>query len=258
MLGCLPVRDAPAWYEVWFDSPYYAILYGNRDRSEADAFIHRLATRLRAHPPASALDVACGTGRHAVVMARLGYNVLGIDLSPASIAIAQRLTRPNLSFQVLDMRQIPWHDRFHVALNLFTSFGYFGAEADERRVLAGIYRALKPGGEIVIDFLNAERTVAELVPFEQVNRGGISFNITRRFNDGTIIKTIDIDDPERLPAAPHLSFEERVRALDADTLSGYLQDTGFEIKCCYGGYALSSYQPSRSDRLILLARKPAP
>jgi len=250
------VRDAPAWYEVWFDSPYYLILYGNRDRSEAGAFIRLLETRLRAHPPASVLDVACGTGRHAVVMAGLGYDVLGIDLSAASIAIAQRLTRSNLRFQVLDMRQISLVDRFDVALNLFTSFGYFGVEADERRVLAGIYRALKPGGEIVIDFLNAERTVAELVPSEQINRGGIYFNITRRFDGGTIVKTIDIEDPNLPAATPRLSFEERVRALDADTLSGYLQDTGFVIECCYGDYALSSYEPSRSDRLILLARKP--
>ena len=257
MVVCAPVRDAPPWYQIWFDSPYYGILYGDRDQAEADGFIRRLATTLRAQPPAAALDVACGTGRHAVVMAELGYEVLGIDLSAPSIAIAEGLTRSNLSFQVLDMRAIEWQERFDVALNLFTSFGYFGAEADERRVLAGIHGALKPGGELVIDFLNAARTVAELVPRERTERGGIGFVITREVADGTIVKTIDVDDPARAAGARRPRFQERVRALGADTLHDYLQDAGFKIERRYGNYALGPFRPSSSDRLILVARKPA-
>ena len=71
------MRDAEPWYRVWFDSPYYGILYGDRDQEEADAFIRRLARTLRVRPPAAALDVACGTGRHAFVLAELGYDVHG-------------------------------------------------------------------------------------------------------------------------------------------------------------------------------------
>ena len=191
------MRDGEPWYRVWFDSPYYGILYGDRDQEEADAFIRRLEGTLRAQPPATALDVACGTGRHSVVLAELGYDVLGIDLSAPSIAVAKRRTRPNLTFQVLDMRAIEWRERFDLAVNLFTSFGYFGDEDDERRVLGGIERALRPGGELVIDFLNAARTVAELVPAERIERGGIAFDITREVRDGTIVKTIEVDDPRR-------------------------------------------------------------
>lgn len=252
------MQDAATWYEVWFDSPYYGTLYGDRDQAEAEAFIRLLATTLRARPPAAALDVACGTGRHAVVMAELGYDVLGIDLSVPSISIAAQLARPNLRFQVLDMRAIKWHDRFDIALNLFTSFGYFGAETDERRVLAGINSALKPGGQVVIDFLNAVRTISELVPCERIERGGIGFDITRRIDRGTIVKTIKVDDPERPAADPRPKFEERVRALSADTMNGYLVDAGFEVERRYGDYKLSPYRPSSSDRLILVARKPMP
>lgn len=249
------MRDGSAWYQVWFDSPYYGILYGNRNQAEAGRFIRRLAMTLHSQPPAAALDVACGTGRHAVVMAELGYEVLGIDLSEPSIAIARRLTRPSLRFQVLDMRAIKWQDHFDIVLNLFTSFGYFGTEADERQVLAGIHGALKPGGELVIDFLNAERIVAELVPSERTKRGGISFAITREVVDGTIVKTIEVDDPVRVDSAPLPLFQERVRALSADTLRGYLHEAGFEMERCYGDYALTPYRPSSSDRLILVARK---
>ena len=250
------MQDGEPWYRVWFDSPYYGILYGDRDQEEANAFIRRLARTLRAQPPAAALDVACGTGRHAVVLAGLGYDVLGIDLSAPSIAIAERRGRPNLSFQVLDMRAIEWLDRFDLAVNLFTSFGYFGDEDDERQVLAGIERALRPGGELVIDFLNADRTVAELVPAERTERGGIVFDITREVRGGTIVKTIEVDDPRRDGGEPRPRFQERVRALGAGTLHGYLQDAGLRIERRYGDYALNPFRPETSDRLILVARKP--
>jgi len=250
------VRDAEPWYRVWFDSPYYGVLYGGRDQQEAEGFIRRLAGTLRAQPPAAALDVACGTGRHAVVLADLGYDVLGIDLSAPSIAAAGRRSRPNLSFQVLDMRAIAWRERFDLAVNLFTSFGYFGDEDDERQVVGGIERALRPGGELVIDFLNAARTVAELVPAERTERGGIGFDITREVKEGTIVKTITVDDPRRDGGAPRPRFQERVRALDAGTLHGYLRDAGLRIERRYGDYALGPFRPETSDRLILVARKP--
>lgn len=248
--------DAPPWYRVWFDSPYYRILYGDRDQAEADAFIRRLARTLRAQPPAAALDVACGAGRHAVVLADLGYDVLGIDLSASSIAAARRRQRANLRFRVMDMRAIAWRQRFDVALNLFTSFGYFGAEEDERRVLAGIRRALRPGGELVIDFLNAARTVAELVPEERTERAGVTFYVTRELSGRTIVKTIEVDDPGRPAGRPRPRFQERVRALSADTLRGYLRDAGLPVERCYGDYALNPFRPDVSDRLILVARKP--
>ena len=250
------MRDAEPWYRVWFDSPYYGILYGDRDQEEADAFIRRLVRTLRVRPPAAALDVACGTGRHAVVLADLGYGVLGIDLSAPSIAVAKRRTRANLRFEVRDMRAIEWRERFDLAVNLFTSFGYFGDEDDERQVVAGIERALRPGGELVIDFLNAARTVAELVPAERTDRGGIAFDITREIREGTIVKTITVHDPRRDGDKPPPRFQERVRALDACTLQGYLQDAGLRIERRYGDYGLNPYRPRTSDRLILVAQKP--
>ena len=250
------MRDGEPWYRGWFDSPYYGVLYGDRDQVEADAFIRRLAGTLRAQPPDAALDVACGTGRHAVVLADLGYDVLGIDLSAPSIAIAERRRRSNLNFQVLDMRAIEWREQFDLAVNLFTSFGYFGHENEERQVLAGIEQALRPGGELVIDFLNVVRTVAELVPAEQTERGGVVFDITREVRDGTIVKTIEIDDPRRDRDSPRPRFQERVRVLGSDILHGYLQDEGLRIERCYGDYALNPFRPDTSDRLILVARKP--
>ena len=250
------MRHGEPWYSVWFDSPYYGVLYGNRDQMEADIFIGRLVRKLHTQPPAFALDVACGTGRHAVVLADLGYKVTGIDLSVPSIRIAKQHSGKDLRFQVLDMRAIEWQEKFDIVVNLFTSFGYFSDESQERQVLARIERALRPGGELVIDFLNAARTVAELVSAERTEREGILFDITREIRDGTIVKTIVVDDPSQDSSVRSPRFQERVRLLTSDVLCGYLQDLGLIVESRYGDYFLNEFRPETSDRLILVARKP--
>ena len=263
------MRDGEPWYRVWFDSPYYGILYGDRDQEEADAFIRRLEGTLRAQPPATALDVACGTGRHSVVLAELGYDVLGIDLSAPSIAVAERRTRPNLTFQVLDMRAIEWRERFDLAVNLFTSFGYFGDEDDERRVLGGIERALRPGGELVIDFLNAARTVAEA----RARRADRARRDRLRHHAGGQGRHHRQDEsrsttPGARRGEPRPRFQERVRALSGDTLHGYLRDAGLSLERRYGDYALRPFRPdhvrsadpggAQGEALTRCPRSPAP
>ena len=86
------------WYRDWFNSPYYHLLYFDRNETEARVFINRLLEYL--HPPASAsmLDIACGKGRHALAMAEKGFQVTGIDISPAMIEEARKLEQDNLQF----------------------------------------------------------------------------------------------------------------------------------------------------------------
>ena len=113
------------WFKDWFNSPYYHLLYQNRDESEASRFIERLLEHL--HPPKNArmLDIACGKGRHALQLASKGYDVTGIDLSPESIKFAEQFSHEKLQFFVHDMRRPFWIRYFNYAFNFFTSFGYF-------------------------------------------------------------------------------------------------------------------------------------
>ena len=82
--------QAQTWYSSWFDTPYYHLLYKNRDEQEAKAFIDLLCQYLNLPAGSLALDLACGKGRHAKVMAENGLNVTGLDLSPGSIAEARK------------------------------------------------------------------------------------------------------------------------------------------------------------------------
>ena len=70
-----------SWFTNWFDSPYYHILYKNRDEKEAQNFIEKLTNYLKINKESKIIDIACGKGRHAMYFNQIGYNVVGIDLS---------------------------------------------------------------------------------------------------------------------------------------------------------------------------------
>ena len=144
-----------SWFEDWFNSPYYALLYNNRDTKEAGEFIKNLLAYLKPSPNSSIADIPCGNGRHSTALANAGFNVTGFDLSERNIEEAKPYESETLSFYLHDMRQ-PFHIHyFDFIMNLFTSIGYFNADYEDLRVLKNFQKALKPGGILVIDFFNS-------------------------------------------------------------------------------------------------------
>ena len=116
-------EDNPAWYQTWFDTPYYHILYQDRDIAEATLFLQNLLAYLKLEYHQSILDVACGKGRHALYLASQGFQVTGIDLSPNSISFAQEEAKSKnleVEFYVHDMRT-PAHEQAAVVLNEVSS-----------------------------------------------------------------------------------------------------------------------------------------
>src|SRR5581483_2754997 len=140
------------WFNTWFSSPYYELLYKERGSYEADIFIKNLIAFLKPTPGSLMLDVACGKGRHAIVLANMGYKVTGFDLSPENIKAAKKFEAKNLDFYIHDMRRPYMVNYYNVIFNLFTSFGYFENERENRAVVENIHNALKPGGIFVLDF----------------------------------------------------------------------------------------------------------
>src|SRR5579872_2594668 len=118
------------WYKNWFDSPFYKILYQNRDEIEAQEFVETLLTYLQPQPGSAMLDIACGEGRFAKQLAEHGYDVTGIDISNESIEIAQAFESEYLHFFTHDMRFPFYINYFDYAFNFFTSFGYFTHDRD--------------------------------------------------------------------------------------------------------------------------------
>ncbi len=241
---------AKEWFEDWFDSSYYHILYQHRNHEEAAAFLERLMRHLQLQQSAHLLDLGCGKGRHSRFLAGLGFEVTGMDLSKNSIDFAQGFAHDKLHFIQQDMRTEMPAERFDFVLNLFTSFGYFNQQSENLRVLQNVHKALKAGGGLVIDFLNAHKVVANLVKEEQKQLQGLQFDITRRVEDGKIKKTIAFEDK-----GEQFFFEERVQAIYLEDFRNLLKDSGFVLKEVFGNYALEKFEEQESDRLLMIAEK---
>lgn len=237
------------WFESWFDTRYYHILYKNRDHSEAELFIRNLFGELEVSELSKVLDLACGKGRHSIFVNSMGYNTTGVDLSAESIETAKLSESDTLSFFQHDMRLPIDGARFDLVLNLFTSFGYFEDTTHNEKMLSSIHNYLSDDGKLVIDFFNAETVLRNLLDNETKLIDGIEFNISKSVENGAIVKNIQFKDQ-----GDNYSFQERVQALNLADFRLMLERTNFELDAIYGNYQLDPYD-SNSERLIIVAKK---
>jgi SAM-dependent methyltransferase len=238
------------WYREWFNSPYYHILYKDRNEEEAQHFIDKLAALLHFKPDGTLLDIACGRGRHSLYLNQKGYDVTGIDLSPENIAYARQFENSRLHFFEHDMRQVFRKNAFDYSLNLFTSFGYFETDTENIQTVRAAAIALKEKGIFVLDFLNTPKVIRTLVPFEQKEIAGIRFDLRKGIDNDYILKHIDFTDQHT-----QFHFQEKVKALTLSDFMRYFTIAGLELLHVCGDYDLNPYQQEFSSRMILVAGK---
>lgn len=239
------------WFETWFDSEFYHILYKNRDQHEAEQFLNNLIAAIPIDKNQRILDLACGTGRHANYLSGLGYKVLGTDLSSHNIKLAQSHSSNHnkARFKVHDMRNPLEGEVFDIVLNLFTSFGYFNRPEDNLRSLRAMRGNLNDGGTLVIDFFNAVKLCASL-PAEEVKLvDDVLFKINKELVGGVVKKSIDI-----LSNGKEHHHKEEVQVLNLLDFTDLMRQAGFKILRTFGNYNLDAFG-SDSDRLILVATK---
>jgi SAM-dependent methyltransferase len=138
----------PDWYRSAFSAETTV------DRPWADqtvAEIDRVLAMMRPEAGARGLDLACGTGRHSIELARRGFSVLGVDIASDLLEIAvgeaDRLPVEGVEFKQADLRQLDLDAEFDLVLNLNDgAVGYFESEEDNHRTFEVIAAALRPGG----------------------------------------------------------------------------------------------------------------
>jgi SAM-dependent methyltransferase len=238
------------WYVDWFNSPYYHLLYSNRDEQEARFFIDNLCSKLSLPRGAKIWDLACGKGRHALELFRKGFEVTGTDLSVNSIAEASLNATEGLQFLVHDMREPFFKIHFDAVFNLFTSIGYFKEKNDNYAVFKNVSTALKPSGVFVVDFFNAEKVRASIVPEQTIQRNGIEFLIKKTIQNNAVTKRIEFSDRQK-----NYYFEEHVSLLGIQDFESFAFDSGLELFEKFGNYKLEPFDIENSDRLILLFKK---
>lgn len=241
-----------AWYRKWFDSPFYHQLYFERDDREAAAFITRLVRHLSPAPESRMLDVACGKGRHSKILASMGYFVTGIDISASNIEYAKQFENRNLEFYIHDMRLPLRGNYFDYAFNFFTSFGYFRTRREHDAAIRTIAKSLKPGGSLVIDFLNVRYAEENIRHQELRQLNETNYDIHRWDDETHFYKKISVTDPS---LSKPLEYLEKVAKFSLGDFTEMLSFQDLRVEEVFGDYDFGAYDIKRSPRMILVARK---
>lgn len=251
------------WFKQWFNTQEYLELYKHRDDTDASKIIKLLFKNIKLNKDAKVLDLACGNGRHSVLFAKKGFNVTGIDLSKYLINRANEKRRTDyykykrkLSFEIGDMRNIAHSKEFDLIVNLFSSFGYFENGKDNENVIKSISRALNTNGYFLFDFLNRYYLLKNLVPYDiKKEKDKIIIQI-RGFTNGYVEKSILIVKNSKKTKIPILNrYKEKIRLYSLDDFRNMFSQSGLKIIKTFGDYEGRKYIKSKSERLIILARK---
>jgi SAM-dependent methyltransferase len=250
--GC----EGGEWFREAFTADYIR-LYAHRDEAEAERQV-RAAVRLVPFVKGQKiLDIACGPGRHLLAFAKRGARVSGIDLSKPLLKIARQKMREagiRASLRHGDMRELPYVGEFDGVTIWFTSLGYFRTMREDRLVIAGMAKALKPGGWWWLDLANPGCVEKHLVPCSRWTTDGPHGPMTiieeRMLINQRVEKTVQIRDARGVRR-----YRERVRLYRPEQVGALIASarlTADGIVGDYDGRALTHGSP----RQIWYGRKP--
>jgi SAM-dependent methyltransferase len=242
-----PVFDSRFFEEAW-----PLISRGLESEVDAEAEIGWILGHVA--PPAGGrvLDAPCGFGRHSVVLARRGFDVTGVDLSETELGRAkERAAAARVALHLVrqDMRDMDFSGEFDLALNLFSSIGFF-TDDEDRLLIDRFCTALKPGGAFVLDTRNRDAVVHDVTAEETWRLPEGTARVKNRFD----LRTSRIEMNWWLePARRHLGRLE-IRLYSAHELLRMLRPERWSRVELFGGldgrpFALDS------PRIVLVATK---
>jgi SAM-dependent methyltransferase len=217
--------------------------------------VSRIVELLGLPAGARLLDVPCGQGRHAHLLAEAGFAVDGFDLSADLLARARgRGTGPALRYRRGDMRRLPsgWTRRFDAVLNLFTSFGFFGDPAADRRVISEFARVLQPGGVLVWHGGSRDGVMAKFLARDWwLADDGTMIGHQRAFDSLSGVLTVASTWSGRKGSG---NREHRIRLYTATRLAELCAAAGLVVEQAFDGWRDRPLRRSSSE-MVLVARK---
>jgi len=244
------------WFEdESFWTELYPFMFPEARFESAAENVEKLI-RLAEVEDGAALDLCCGPGRYAVLLAERGLTVTGVDRTPFLLDKARkRAAAANVTVEWVqeDMRNFIRPGAFDLVINMFTSFGYFDDKDEDIAVLRNVHQSLKPGGVFLMDTMGKERlarifhrTTADELDDDTllVQRHEIFDDWTRIRNEWILIN----GDSVRTFRFHHTIYS-------GQELKDRMRGVGFSDVSLYGDLEGNEYGPDAA-RLIAVARKP--
>ena len=244
------------WYKEWFSSKFYLKLYRHRNDEDARNLVNLIQRTLPLKKDDRVLDIACGAGRHSLELARRGYKVTGFDLSSYLINEARKLCSKapekdlHVDFLINDMRNFNFNEKFDLAVNLFTSFGYFEDDKENFRVIKNASDSIKKGAWFVLDFINKEHIIENIVPYSRNKIGDEVLHQRRKIDGDFVVKDIRI-----ISGSKELKYKEVLKLYSLSELKKAFNSFNLKIIKKYGDYFGNPYNLKESKRIILFAQK---
>lgn len=246
------------WWKEPFQKGWYPLSnLSNEWKDRTVAEVKDVAKILRLPKGSAILDVGCGVGRHSIALAKLGYEVTGIDISPAYLKEAKvnaKRAQVDIRFLKRDMRHLDFKAEFDGAVNLFSSFGYFKKASDDAKVLRGICRALKPRGKFLIDNMS----------WDFIKADGFQPQSWFQLSDGTLILEHRKPPTDRVmeshwlfvsPKGRRTRMESAIRAYGEKEMRALMKNAGFLRFTRHPALNGDGKVTKTMMRLVLLAQK---
>ena len=241
----------------------YDLFYADKPYADEARFVHDCIREFGLRPTREILELACGTGRHAIELEKFGYQITATDRSADMLAVArQRYAGSGIIFALADMENPELPEQYDAVICLFDSIGYLKTDEALHVTLSKIGEHLRAGGLFIFEFWHAPAMLSQYSP-------------TRRRKwktaDGEIVRTstTTLDRENRL-ANVHYTVEEIRndgtrstfhethinRFFSIDEMRTLLSDTKFEPVKFFGGFDRIAPITSHTWHIVAVARKP--
>lgn len=197
-------------------------------------------------PGAKVLDAGCGFGRFAAALQERGCESVGVDIAPTAIAEAEKRC-PGPTYVVADLLD-PLPEGlgpFDALVSVYSSYGYGATEAEDIEMLRAFHRNLKPGGRLLMQLSDLERSRYRLKTDEGVvvrETNGVKETLDVDFSTGMLHVRYELDGE---------IVDSRIRMYEAEDLQRMVEEAGFRDVARYGDFAGAPKRPE--DRLVLVA-----
>lgn len=251
------MKSKNQWHKTMYDLNFAKETIGSKAFNDlAKSEVAFLLKKLKLNKNAKILDVPCGTGRHAALFAKYGFDVTGIDLSNDCIKLAKKYCKNKVELKVNSMDKLEiYNGRFDAVLNLFSSFGYFSTDKENENVLRQMVKCLKPGGKLVINTTNRDRLLMIYSPITAIMHGTQIRLMHRNYNPKTKYneeQTYFIDPKSKKVVGERY---HRIRLYSKDELVKLMKKVGLKGIKVYGDFEGNAFSKKMSQRPIYIGHR---